>query len=230
MGLDSDSPRAAGEVGRVGVAIDSLDDMRRSPRHSARQGLDVDEINSTASILLDSTSPSRRSRRAWEKVNGTIQNDILKEYIAAHLHLSARPSMRIITDIFAFCTERVPNWNTISISGYHIRKPARRRCRKSRSRSANGIAYVEAALASARASTSSRRGSRSSSTCTTTSSRRSPSSRRAPLWARIMRERFGAKDPRSWMLRFHSQVAGSTLTAQQPDNNVVRVTVQALAR
>jgi methylmalonyl-CoA mutase, N-terminal domain len=233
MGLDSDHARAAGEVGRVGVAIDSLDDMETLFR-----GIPLDRvstsmtINATASILLALyLAVAEKQGVPWEKVNGTIQNDVLKEYIARGTYIyPPMPSMRIITDIFRFCTERVPNWNTISISGYHIREAGSTAVQEVAFTLANGVAYVEAALAAGQ-----------------TVDEFAPrlafffnvhndffeeiakfrAARR--LWAKIMRERFGAKEPRSWMLRFHSQTAGSTLTAQQPDNNVARVTIQALA-
>src|SRR5882724_9639901 len=233
MGLDSDHPRAAGEVGRVGVAIDSLDDMEMLFR-----GIPLDKvstsmtINATASILLALyLAVAEKQGVPWEKVNGTIQNDVLKEYIARGTYIyPPGPSMRIITDIFAFCTERVPNWNTISISGYHIREAGSTAVQEVAFTLANGIAYVDAALASGQSVDQfaprlafffNVHNNFFEEIAKFRAARR--------LWARIMRERFGAKDPRSWMLRFHSQVAGSTLTAQQPDNNVVRVTVQALA-
>ncbi len=233
MGLDSDHARAQGEVGRVGVAIDSLDDMER-----LLAGIPLDKvstsmtINATASILLALyLAVAEKQGVPWEKVNGTIQNDVLKEYIARGTYIyPPEPSMRIITDIFRFCAERVPSWNTISISGYHIREAGSTAVQEVAFTLANGIAYVEAAIAAGQ-------------NVDDFASRLSfffnvhnnffeeiakfRAARR--MWARIMRERFGAKSEKSWMLRFHSQVAGSTLTAQQPDNNVVRVTVQALA-
>jgi methylmalonyl-CoA mutase N-terminal domain/subunit len=233
MGLDSDHARAAGEVGRVGVAIDSLDDMETLFR-----GIPLDKvstsmtINATASILLALyLAVAEKQGVPWEKVNGTIQNDVLKEYIARGTYIyPPGPSMRIITDIFSFCTEKVPNWNTISISGYHIREAGSTAVQEVAFTLANGIAYVEAALASGQSVDQfaprlafffNVHNNFFEEIAKFRAARR--------LWAKIMRERFGAKDPRSWMLRFHSQVAGSTLTAQQPDNNVVRVTVQALA-
>jgi len=233
MGLDSDSPRAAGEVGRVGVAIDSLEDMETLFR-----GIPLDKvstsmtINATASILLALyLAVAEKQGVPWDKVNGTIQNDVLKEYIARGTYIyPPGPSMRIITDIFSFCTERVPNWNTISISGYHIREAGSTAVQEVAFTLANGIAYVEAALASGQSVDQfaprlafffNVHNNFFEEIAKFRAARR--------LWAQIMRERFKAKDPRSWMLRFHSQTAGSTLTAQQPDNNVVRVTVQALA-
>jgi methylmalonyl-CoA mutase, N-terminal domain len=233
MGLDSDHPRAAGEVGRVGVAIDSLDDMETLLR-----GIPLDKvstsmtINATASILLALyLAVAEKQGVPWEKVNGTIQNDVLKEYIARGTYIyPPAPSMRIITDIFRFCTERVPNWNTISISGYHIREAGSTAVQEVAFTLANGIAYVEAALGAGQgvddfaprlAFFFNVHNNFFEEIAKFRAVRR--------LWAKIMRERFGAKEPKSWMLRFHSQTAGSTLTAQQPDNNVVRVTVQALA-
>ncbi len=233
IGLDSDHPRASGEVGRVGVAIDSLDDMETLFR-----GIPLDKvstsmtINATAAILLALyLAVAEKQGVPWDKVNGTIQNDVLKEYIARGTYIYPPvPSMRIITDIFRFCTGQVPNWNTISISGYHMREAGSTAVQEVAFTLANGIAYVEAALAAGQ-------------TVDDFAPRlafffnvhnnffeeiaKFRAARR--LWAKIMRERFGAKDAKSWMLRFHSQTAGSTLTAQQPDNNVVRVTVQALA-
>jgi len=233
MGLDSDHPRAAGEVGRVGVAIDSLEDMETLLR-----GIPLDEvstsmtINATASILLALyLAVAEKQGVPWDKVNGTVQNDVLKEYIARGTYIyPPEPSMRIITDIFRFCTERVPNWNTISISGYHIREAGSTAVQEVAFTLANGIAYVDAALAAGQSVDEF--GPRLAFFFNVHNNffeevAKFRAARR--LWAKIMRERFGAKEPRSWMLRFHSQTAGSTLTAQQPDNNVVRVTIQALA-
>jgi len=233
MGLDSDHQRAAGEVGRVGVAIDSLDDMEMLLR-----GIPLDKvstsmtINATASILLSLyLAVAEKQGVPWDKVNGTVQNDVLKEYIARGTYIyPPEPSMRIITDIFRFCTERVPNWNTISISGYHIREAGSTAVQEVAFTLSNGIAYVEAALAAGQSIDDF--GPRLAFFFNVHNNfleevAKFRAARR--LWAKIMRERFGAKEPRSWMLRFHSQTAGSTLTAQQPDNNVVRVTIQALA-
>ena len=169
---------------------------------------------------------------AARRIGGTVQNDCLKEFIAQHAWLvPPRPAMRIVTDMIEFCAREVPRWNTVSISGYHIREAGATAAQELAFTLADGIA-LRRELRRARASTSttSRRGSRSSSTCTTTSSRRSPSSaRRAGMWARIMKERFGAKKAESMKLRTHAQTAGVSLTAQQPYNNVVRVALQALA-
>src|SRR5262245_11706294 len=233
MGLDSDHPRAAGEVGRVGVAIDSLDDMETLLR-----GIPLDEvstsmtINATASILLALyLAVAEKQGVPWEKVNGTIQNDVLKEYIARGTYIyPPAPSMRIITDIFRFCTERVPNWNTISISGYHIREAGSTAVQEVAFTLANGVAYVEAALGAGQSVDEFAPRLAFFFNVLNNFFEEIAKFRAARrLWAKVMRERFGAKDPKSWMLRFHSQTAGSTLTAQQPDNNVVRVTVQALA-
>ncbi len=233
MGLDSDHHRAQGEVGRVGVAIDSIDDME-----TLFQGIPLDQvstsmtINATASILLALyLVAAERQGVPWDKVNGTIQNDVLKEYIARGTYIyPPEPSMRIITNVFEFCTKEVPNWNTISISGYHIREAGSTAVQEVAFTLANGIAYVEAAIAAGLSVDSF--ASRLAFFFNVHNNffeeiAKYRAARR--LWADIMRNRFGAKEPKSWMLRFHSQTAGSTLTAQQPDNNVVRVTIQALA-
>ncbi|MCE2487874.1 MAG: methylmalonyl-CoA mutase [Desulfurellaceae bacterium] len=226
MGRDSDHQLAAGEVGRAGVAIDSLADME-----TLLNGIPLDRvstsmtINSTAAILLALyLAVAEKQGVAWDKVNGTIQNDLLKEYIARGTYIyPPSPSLRIITDIFAFCADQVPNWNTISISGYHIRQEIAFTL-------ADGIAYVDAALSVGL--DVDRFASRLSFFFNVHNNifeevAKFRAARR--LWAKIMKERFGAKDPRSWMLRTHAQTAGSTLTAQQPDNNIIRVTLQALA-
>jgi methylmalonyl-CoA mutase N-terminal domain/subunit len=233
MGLDSDHPRAGGEVGRVGVAIDSLDDMEMLFRDIPLDRVSTSmTINATASILLALyLVVAEKQGVPWDKVNGTIQNDVLKEYIARGTYIyPPAPSMRIITDIFRFCTERAPNWNTISISGYHIREAGSTAVQEVAFTLANGIAYVEAAIGAGQSVDEfaprlafffNVHNNFFEEIAKFRAARR--------LWAKIMRERFRAKEPRSWMLRYHSQTAGSTLTAQQPDNNVVRVTVQALA-
>ena len=175
--------------------------------------------------------PWQKAGRGHEELRGTIQNDILKEYIARGTYIfPPAPSMRLITDIFSFCAKEVPYWNTISVSGYHIREAGSTAVQEVAFTLANGIAYVEAALKAGLMWTTSPGSSRSSSTHTTTCWKKWPSS--APprrMWAKIMRERFKAQKPSSWQLRFHTQTAGSTLTAQQPENNVVRVTIQALS-
>jgi methylmalonyl-CoA mutase N-terminal domain/subunit len=233
MGYDSDHPRAEGEVGKVGVAIDSIDDMR-----ILLAGLPLDQvttsmtINATAAILLLLYQLVAEEQGVpAAKLGGTIQNDILKEYVARGTYIyPPRPSMRLITDTFAYCRENLPSWNTISISGYHIREAGSTAVQEIAFTLANGIAYVEAAVAAGL-----------------------PVDEFAPrvsffwnahnnffeevakyraarrMWAKIMTERFGAEDVKSQLLRFHTQTGGSTLTAQQPENNIVRVTLQTLA-
>ena len=233
MGYDSDHPMAFGEVGKVGVAIDSLDDMEllfdRIPLGEVSTSM---TINSTAAILLAMyIAVGEKQGVPAESLNGTIQNDILKEYIARGTYIyPPAPSMRIITDIFAYCKDRVPRWNTISISGYHIREAGSTAAQEIAFTLANGIAYVQAAIDAGMSVDSfaarlafffNAHNSFLEEVAKYRAARR--------LWARIMRERFRAKDPRSWMLRFHTQTAGSSLTAQQPDNNIIRVTLQALA-
>lgn len=233
MGRDSDHALAAGEVGRAGVAIDSLADME-----TLLDGIPLEKvstsmtINATAGILLAIyLAVAEKQDVGWDKVNGTIQNDLLKEYIARGTYIyPPGPSLRIITDIFAFCADQVPNWNTISISGYHIREAGSTAAQEIAFTLADGIAYVDAARSVGL--DVDRFASRLSFFFNVHNNffeevAKFRAARR--LWARIMRERFGAKNPRSWMLRTHAQTAGSTLTAQQPDNNVIRVTLQALA-
>jgi methylmalonyl-CoA mutase N-terminal domain/subunit len=233
MGLDSDHPRAEGEVGKVGVAIDSLADMRL-----LLAGLPLDKvttsmtINATAGILLLLYElVAEEQGVAPGQLGGTIQNDILKEYVARGTYIyPPRPSMRLITDIFGYCAERLPNWNTISISGYHIREAGSTAVQEIAFTMANGIAYVEAALQAgldvdAFAPRLSFFWNAHNNLFEEVAKYRA--ARR--IWARIMTERFGAKDERSTLLRFHTQTGGSTLTAQQPENNIVRVTVQALS-
>lgn len=233
IGYDADSSYSRGEVGKVGVSISSLSDME-----TLLQGIPLDKvstsmtINAPAAILLAMyLVVAEKQGVPWERVSGTIQNDILKEYVARGTYIyPPKHSMRLITDVFEFCAAKVPNWNTISISGYHIREAGSTAVQEVAFTLSNAMAYVQAAL-----------------------DRGLPIDDFAPrlsfffnahndffeeiakfraarrMWAKIMRERFGAKDKKSWQLRFHTQTAGSTLTAQQPDNNVVRVTVQALA-
>jgi methylmalonyl-CoA mutase, N-terminal domain len=233
MGRDSDHPLARGEVGRVGVAIDSLADMETLldsiPLEKVTTSM---TINSTASILLALyLAVADKQGVSWSKVGGTIQNDVLKEYIARGTYIyPPAASMRIITDIFAFCTQEVPNWNTISISGYHIREAGSTAAQEIAFTLANGIAYVQAAVAAGL--DVDKFASRLSFFFNAHNNffeevAKFRAARR--LWGRIMRDRFKAKDPRSMMLRTHTQTAGSTLTAQQVENNVVRVTLQALA-
>jgi len=233
MGYDSDHTMVAGEVGKVGVAIDSLADME-----VLLQGLPLDRvstsmtINATAAILLCMyIAVAEGQGVARKQLAGTIQNDILKEYIARGTYIfPPAPSMRLITDTFAFCAAEMPRWNSISVSGYHIREAGATAVQEVAFTLGNGIAYVEAALRAALpvdgfapqlAFFFNAHNSLLEEVAKFRAARR--------LWARIMRERFHAKDPRSWMLRFHAQTAGSALTAQQPENNVVRVAVQALA-
>jgi methylmalonyl-CoA mutase N-terminal domain/subunit len=233
MGRDSDHQLAAGEVGRVGVSIGSLADMEM-----LLDGLPLDKIstsmtiNATASILLALYLVAAERRKVgWDKVNGTIQNDLLKEYIARGTYIyPPRGSMRIITDIFSFASREVPNWNTISISGYHIREAGSTAAQELAFTLADAVAYVDAAVKAGLAVDSF--ASRLSFFFNVHNNffeeiAKYRAARR--MWAKIMKERFGARDERSMMMRFHAQTAGSTLTAQQVDNNVVRVTLQALA-
>ena len=233
MGLDSDHPRAEGEIGKVGVAIDSLEDMRL-----LLADLPLDKvttsmtINATAAILLLLYElVAEEQGVAPADLGGTVQNDILKEYVARGTYVyPPRPSMRLITDTFAYCADRLPSWNTISISGYHIREAGSTAVQEIAFTLANGIAYVEAALAAglevdAFAPRLSFFWNAHNNLFEEVAKFRA--ARR--MWGRIMTERFGAVDERSKLLRFHTQTGGSTLTAQQPENNIVRVTMQALA-
>ncbi len=233
IGYDSDDPMAAGEVGKVGVAIDSLADME-----VLFEGIPLDRvstsmtINATASILLAMyLAVARRQGVAWDRVAGTIQNDILKEYMARGTYrFPPRPSMRLITDIFAFCNAQVPRFNTISISGYHIREAGSTAVQEVAFTLADGMEYVRAAVdAGLEVDAFAPRLSFFFNAHNDFFEEIAKFRAARRLWARIMRERFGAAEPRSWMLRFHTQTAGSTLTAQQPENNVVRVAIQALA-
>lgn len=233
MGYDSDDPLVAGEVGKVGVAVDSLADMER-----LFQGIPLGKvstsmtINSTASILLCMYIAVAEAQGVpRDQLTGTIQNDILKEYVARGTYIfPPAPSMRLITDTFAFCAAELPRWNSISISGYHIREAGSTAVQEVAFTLADAIAYVEAAVKAGL--DVDRIGPQlafffNAHNHLLEEVAKYRAARR--LWGRIMRERFGAKDPRSWMLRFHAQTAGSTLTAQQAENNVVRVAVQALA-
>ena len=233
IGLDSDDPLALGEVGKVGVAIDSLDDML-----TLFDGIPLDQvstsmtINATASTLLCLyLAVAKRQGVAFDKVNGTIQNDILKEYIARGTYIYPPvPSMRLITDTFAFCAAEVPNWNTISISGYHIREAGSTAAQEVAFTLADGIAYVDAALkVGLKIDDFAPRLSFFFNAHNNLLEEIAKFRAARRLWARTMKERFGAKDARSLMLRFHTQTAGSTLTAQQPEVNIVRTTIQALA-
>ncbi|CAB4858952.1 unannotated protein [freshwater metagenome] len=233
MGFDSDHVRAEGEVGKVGVAISSLEDMRL-----LLSGLPLDEvttsmtINSTASsLLLMYQLVGEEQGVSGDKLRGTIQNDILKEYVARGTYIyPPRPSMRLIVDTFAYCAKEIPNWNTISISGYHIREAGSTAAQEVAFTLANGIAYVEAALAAGlKLDDFAPRLSFFFNAHNNFFEEIAKYRAARRLWARIMTERFKSQDPKSAMLRFHTQTGGSTLTAQQPQNNVVRVTLQALA-
>ena len=233
IGMDSDHPLALGEVGKVGVAIDSLEDMETLFDHIPLEKVSTSmTINATAAILLCLyVAVAKKQGADLQKLSGTIQNDILKEYIARGTYIyPVRHAMRIVTDIFSWCRDSLPKWNTISISGYHIREAGSTAVQEVAFTLADGIAYVEAALRAGL-----------------------PIDEFAPqlsfffnahndlleeiakfraarrLWAKIMRDRFQAQDPRSLLLRFHAQTAGSSLTAQQPENNIVRAAIQALA-
>lgn len=233
IGYDSDAPQAFGEVGRVGVPISTLDDMRR-----LFAGIPLDRvttsmtINAPASLLLLLYQLVAEEQGAdTRRLGGTIQNDILKEYIARGTYIfPPRASMRLITDTFAYCAKELPNWNTISISGYHIREAGSSAAQELAFTLANGIAYVEAALAAGLAVDDfaprlsfffNGHNGIFQEVAKYRAARR--------MWAKIMRERFGARDEKSLMLRFHTQTAGSSLTARQPLNNVVRTALQALA-
>ena len=233
MGYDSDHDLAAGEVGRVGVAIDSIEDMAELFDGIPLGGVSTSmTINSTAIILLALyIAVARRQGVAAPALSGTIQNDILKEYIARGTYIyPPRASLRIVTDIFAYCERELPNWNTISISGYHIREAGSTAVQEVAFTFANAIAYVQSAVDAGLDVNSF--GQRLSFFFNAHNDfleeiAKFRAARR--LWARIMRDRFGATNPRAQQLRFHTQTAGSTLTAQQPDNNIVRVSLQALA-
>jgi methylmalonyl-CoA mutase N-terminal domain/subunit len=233
MGMDSDHPLAAGEVGKVGVAIDSIEDME-----ALFEGIPLEEvstsmtINATAAILLCLyVAVARKQGASLAKLSGTVQNDILKEYIARGTYIyPVRPAMRIVTDVFRWSREQLPRWNTISISGYHIREAGSTAVQEVAFTLADGIAYVTAALEAGLAVDEfapqlsfffNVHNDFLEEIAKFRAARR--------LWTRIMKERFLAKDERSLMLRFHAQTAGSSLTAQQPENNIVRVGIQALA-
>jgi methylmalonyl-CoA mutase, N-terminal domain len=233
IGMDSDHALAAGEVGRVGVAIDSIEDME-----GLFDGIPLNRfstsmtINATAAILLSLyVAVAKKQGASLAKLSGTVQNDILKEYIARGTYIyPVRPAMRIVTDIFAWCKDELPRWNTISISGYHIREAGSTAAQEVAFTLADGIAYVTAALQAGLAVDEfapqlsfffNVHNDFLEEVAKFRAARR--------LWARVMKERFGAKDERSLLLRFHAQTAGSSLTAQQPENNMVRVGIQALA-
>jgi methylmalonyl-CoA mutase N-terminal domain/subunit len=233
IGLDSDHPLARGEVGKVGVAIDSLGDME-----TLLDGIPLEKvstsmtINATAAILLCLyVAVAKKQGANLAKISGTVQNDVLKEYIARGTYIyPVRPAMRVVTDIFAWCRDNLPKWNTISISGYHIREAGSTAIQEVAFTLADGMAYVQAALDAGLAVDQfapqlsfffNAHSDLLEEIAKYRAARR--------LWAKIMRDRFHAQDPRSLLLRFHAQTAGSSLTAQQPENNIVRVAIQALA-
>ncbi|HSL93574.1 MAG TPA: methylmalonyl-CoA mutase family protein [Bacillota bacterium] len=233
IGYDSDHYLAQGEVGKVGVAIDSLADMEilfnQIPLDKVSTSM---TINAPAAVLLAMyVAVGEKQGVSMEKLSGTIQNDILKEYVARGTYIfPPAPSMRLITDIFAFCAQHIPDWNTISISGYHIREAGSSAVQEVAFTLSDGIAYVQAALdAGLDVDDFAPRLSFFFNSHLDFFEEVAKFRAARRLWAKIMRDRFGAKNPKSLMLRFHTQTGGSTLTAQQPDNNVVRVTLQALA-
>ena len=233
IGYDSDSPFALGEVGRVGVAIDSLEDMERLFAGIRLDAISTSmTINATASILLALyVAAAKRAGAEVKKLSGTVQNDILKEYIARGTYIfPVRDAMRLVTDVFGWAAVEVPDWNTISISGYHMREAGCTAVQELAFTLADAKTYVRAAVDAGMAVDGfaprlsfffNAHNNLFEEAAKFRAARR--------MWARIMREEFGAKNPRSWMMRFHTQTAGSTLTAVQPENNVVRTTLQALA-
>ncbi len=233
IGLDSDNPLAMGEVGKVGVAIDSIEDMMR-----LFDGINLEKIstsmtiNATASILLALyIVTARRTGRDVRKLSGTVQNDVLKEYIARGTYIyPPAQAMRIITDIFSYAHENVPEWNTISISGYHMREAGSTAVQEVAFTLANGTSYVQAAIdAGLGVDDFAPRLSFFFNAHSNFLEEVAKFRAARRMWARIMRDHFGAKNPKSLMLRFHTQTAGSTLTAQQPENNIVRTALQAMA-
>src|SRR5215469_5443679 len=233
IGLDSDSPWALGEVGKVGVAIDSIEDMMRLFDDINLETISTSmTINATASILLALyIVVARRSGRDVRKLSGTVQNDVLKEYIARGTYIyPPHQAMRIITDLFAWSNENVPDWNTISISGYHMREAGSTAVQEVAFTLGDGMAYVQAAIdAGLDVDKFAPRISFFFNAHSNFLEEVAKFRAARRMWARIMREHFGATNPKSWMLRFHTQTAGSTLTAQQPENNIVRTAIQALA-
>src|SRR5580765_6365088 len=233
IGYDSDHPLATGEVGKVGVAIDSIEDMQR-----LFDGIDLTKIstsmtiNATASILLALyVAVARRQGADVRKLSGTVQNDVLKEYIARGTYIyPPQQAMRIITDMFAWANANVPDWNTISISGYHMREAGSTAVQEVAFTLANGMAYVQGAIdAGLDVDQFAPRLSFFFNAHNNFLEEVAKFRAARRMWARIMREHFGARNPKSWMLRFHTQTAGSTLTAQQPENNIVRTALQALS-
>jgi methylmalonyl-CoA mutase N-terminal domain/subunit len=233
MGLDGDDPRALGEVGRTGVAIATIDDMERLFAEIPLDKVSTSmTINATAAILLALyVVVAERRGIATRALSGTIQNDVLKEYVARGTYVfPPAPSMRIICDLFAYTAREVPKWNSISVSGYHIREAGATAIEEVGFTLANGIAYLEAAKARGLAADDVLPRVSFFFACHSDFLEEVAKFRAARrLWARITRDRLGARDPKSWMLRFHTQTGGCTLTAQQPQNNVVRVALQALA-
>jgi methylmalonyl-CoA mutase N-terminal domain/subunit len=233
IGLDSDNALATGEVGKVGVAIDSIEDMER-----LFSGIDLTKIstsmtiNATASILLALyVAVAKRQGADVRRLSGTVQNDVLKEYIARGTYIyPPKQAMRIITDLFAWANENVPEWNTISISGYHMREAGSTAVQEVAFTLGDGMAYVQAAInAGLDVDKFAPRLSFFFNAHSNFLEEVAKFRAARRMWARIMREHFGAKNPKSWMLRFHTQTAGSTLTAQQPENNIVRTALQALS-
>jgi methylmalonyl-CoA mutase, N-terminal domain len=233
MGLDSDHARAEGEVGRTGVAIDSVEDM-----HRLLESIPLDRvttsmtINATAAILLLLYELVAEEQGVGpDRLGGTVQNDILKEYAARGTYIyPPQPSMRLVTDLFAYCRQRIPRWNTISISGYHMREAGATSVQEVAFTLANGIAYVQAALDAGLAVDEFAPRLSFFFACHMNFFEEVAKFRAARrMWARIMADRFAARDPKSMMLRFHTQTGGATLTAQQPENNIVRTALEALA-
>ncbi len=233
IGYDADDPMARGEVGKVGVSISSVHDMAQLFDQIPLSDVSTSmTINAPATVLLGMyIAVGRRQGVSMDKLRGTVQNDILKEYIARGTYIyPPTPSMRLITDLFRYCEVNVPQWNTISISGYHIREAGSTAVQEVAFTLANGIAYVQAAI-DAGLDVDAFAGQLSFFFNAHNQFLEEVAKFRAArrMWSKIMRERFKAKNPRSWMLRFHTQTGGSTLTAQQPENNIVRVAIQALA-
>jgi methylmalonyl-CoA mutase N-terminal domain/subunit len=233
LGYDSDAPQARGEVGKVGVAIDSIADVETLFADIPLDAVSVSmTINAPAAILLAFVlAVARRRQIPFEKLGGTIQNDVLKEYVARGTYIFPPvPSMRLVTDVMAYCAHAVPQWNTISVSGYHIREAGSTALQEIAFTLANGKAYLQAAIRAGLAvDTVAPRISFFWNAHNDFFEEVAKFRAARALWAQIVRDEFGSRDPRSQMLRFHTQTGGSTLTAQEPENNVVRVTLQALA-
>ncbi len=233
LGYDSDAPQARGEVGKVGVAIDSIDDIETLFAQIPLDAVTISmTINAPAAILLAFVlAVARRRGIPFDKLGGTIQNDVLKEYVARGTYIfPPSPSMRLVTDVMAYCAQNVPQWNTISISGYHIREAGSTALQEIAFTLANGKAYLHAAARSGLAvDVVAPRISFFWNAHNDFFEEVAKFRAARAIWARIVRDEFGSRDPRSQMLRFHAQTGGSTLTAQEPENNVVRVTLQALA-